>query len=605
MFQGTTPTGENLDFAGGDDDIRNLDFVKSQKSLSEFSGQILEAFTQGRERIYELQRSITDTLPNVRRLGGDIKDVASIISDVALESRRNVVANSEEIESLFVASKVLGITAKEISKSFLDVGMSIESIPEALNESMDYVQSIGGNAKTVMVDVQKNMEQMNRYQFEGGVQGLTKMAAKASMLRFEMKETFALAEKVLDPEGAIEVAGAFQRLGVAAGNLVDPFQLMNMSINDPSGLQDSLADVAKQFTEFDAETKTFKINPQGVLTLREMEKSAGLSAGSLSKMGLAASELDQRLSAVDAAGLEIVTEEDKQYLANILKLKDGVYTVTLDDGRTEQLANLQQEEFNNLIQAQKDGPKTLEDTAREQLRLDEIMLYDLKAIKAVIVGATLTSKPMTDINEVIRNAYNTATKSFETEFPKTFQTDEMRKDFEGIFNSLKPDIAKIVSSGKFKPEEILTELMSNTEGKFYETAAGSYDKLLKVSTDISTSLLSELNKNKTQPSTTTASPTTTTASYTGPITVDGPTGVNPNFSRGATPTAPQKPIEVDGDIDVNVKFQNLPTSLTPEQIAEVIKQFNMAINEGSFKRYIVNLNREESPYTSQGAPVYP
>ena len=93
-----------------------MDFVKSQKSLSEFSGQILEAFTQGRERIYELQRSITDTLPNVRRLGGDIKDVASIISDVALESRRNVVANSEEIESLFVASKVLGITAKEISK---------------------------------------------------------------------------------------------------------------------------------------------------------------------------------------------------------------------------------------------------------------------------------------------------------------------------------------------------------------------------------------------------------------------------------------------------------------------------------------------------------
>ena len=107
------------------------------------------------------------------------------------------------------------------------------------------------------------------------------------------------------------------------------------------------------------------------------------------------------------------------------------------------------------------------------------------------------------------------------------------------------------------------------------------------------------------PSTTTVSPTTTTSSYTGPITVDGPTGVNPNFSRGAAPTAPQKPIEVDGDIDVNVKFQNLPTSLTPEQIAEVIKQFNMAINEGSFKRYIVNLNREESPYTSQGAPVYP
>jgi hypothetical protein len=305
-------------------------------------------------------------------------------------------------------------------------------------------------------------------------------------------------------------------------------------------------------------------------------------------MGLAASELDQRLSAVDAAGLEIVTEEDKQYLANILKLKDGVYTVTLDDGRTEQLANLQQDEFNNLIQAQKDGPKTLEDTAREQLRLDEIMSFDLKAIKAVIVGATLTSKPMTDINEVIRTAYNTATKSFEDEFPKTFQTSEMRKEFEGIFEgvNLKEEIAKIITTGKFKPEEILTELMSNTEGKFYETATGSYDKLLKVSTDISTSLLSELNKNKTQPSTTTASPTT--SSYTGPITVDGPTGVNPNFSRGAVPAAPQNPIKIEQDVNVN--FENPPPNLTPDQInkiiQEAIKNMKMVLNEQAFKNYM-------------------
>jgi hypothetical protein len=32
-------------------------------------------------------------------------------------------------------------------------------------------------------------------------------------------------------------------LGVAAGNLVDPFALMNASINDPGALQDSLAEV--------------------------------------------------------------------------------------------------------------------------------------------------------------------------------------------------------------------------------------------------------------------------------------------------------------------------------------------------------------------------
>jgi hypothetical protein len=615
MFQ-TTPTsgaaagaagaGSSFTFAGGDSlDPRNIDFVASQKALSDYSNIVLKAFTQTRERISEIQVAITDATPNVRRLGGDIKDVSEIITQVAVESRRNVIATSEEVEKLFAIEKTLGLGADVLSKNFLDVGLSIEKIPETLEESMNYVQSIGGNARTVMKDVSDNMGQMNRYQFEGGVQGLTKMAAKASMLRFDMKETFALAEKVLDPDGAIEVAGAFQRLGVAAGNLVDPFQLMNMSINDPSGLQDSLADVAKQFTEFDAETKTFKINPQGVLTLRAMEKEAGLSAGSLSKMGLAASELDQRLSAVDAAGLEIVTEEDKQYLANILKLKDGVYTVTLDDGRTEQLANLQQEEFNNLIQAQKDGPKTLEDTAKASLRLDEISTKNIEAIKAKIVGGILTAPTMQDMNETVRRLTE---KTFNT-INKDFTTDTARKGAENIFSDLEDDIVNIIGRGNYTPDAILTELMAGSGESFATLGGDVMKKVTDISSQISQDLLTEFKNfknNTSSSSTTTASPTTTTttSSYTGPITVDGQTGVNPNFNRGSVPTAPQKPVEVDGDIDINVKFQNLPTGLTPEQIAEVIKTFNMAINEQAFKNYIININRQEIPYTSQGTTVY-
>jgi hypothetical protein len=595
---GAAGAGSSFTFAGGDSlDPRNIDFVASQKALSDYSNIVLKAFTQTRERISEIQVAITDATPNVRRLGGDIKDVSEIITQVAIESRRNVIATAEEVEKLFAIEKTLGLGADVLSKNFLDVGLSIEKIPETLEESMNYVQSIGGNARTVMKDVSDNMGQMNRYQFEGGVQGLTKMAAKASMLRFDMKETFALAEKVLDPDGAIEVAAGFQRLGVAAGNLVDPFQLMNMSINDPSGLQDSLADVAKQFTEFDAETKTFKINPQGVLTLRAMEKEANLSAGSLSKMGLAASELDQRLSAVDAAGLEIVTEEDKQYLANILKLKDGVYTVTLDDGRTEQLANLQQEEFNNLIQAQKDGPKTLEDTAKASLRLDEITTKNIEAIKAKIVGGILTAPTMQDMNETVRRLTE---KTFNT-INKDFTTDTARKGAENIFSDLEDDIVNIIGRGNYTPDAILTELMAGSGESFATLGGDVMKKVTDISSQISQDLLTEFKnfKNNTSSSTTTASPTTTTttSSYTGPITVDGQTGVNPNFNRGSVPTAPQKPVEVDGDIDINVKFQNLPTGLTPEQIAEVIKTFNMAINEQAFKNYIININR-------QGTSVY-
>jgi len=607
MFQtstasGAAPSGESFSYGGKKDDLK-IDFIESQKALSEYSNRVLEAFTQTRARVYEIQTAIADSVPNVRRLGGDIKDVSEIIGQVAIASRRNVIATAEEVEQLYAINKVLGLGAETLSNSFLDVGLGIEKIPETLEKSMTYVQSIGGNAKTVIGDVQKNMEQMNRYQFEGGVQGLTKMAARASMVRFEMKETFALAEKVLDPEGAIEVAGAFQRLGVAAGNLVDPFQLMNMSINDPSGLQDSLADIAKQFTEFDAETKTFKINPQGVLTLREMEKAAGLSAGSLSKMGLAASELDQRLSAVDAAGLKIATEEDKQYLANILKMKDGVYTVTLEDGRPEQLANLQQEDFNRLIDAQKNQPKGLEETAKASLRLDEILNNNVAAIKDAVAGGVLTAPTMQNLNESIR----TLSQKYVDRVSKDekFSTDSIRKKAEKIFGDIEGDITRIISKGTFNPNEILTELMAGSGEKLTDLGPELLKQVEGMSAEISADLLAGYSKFKNRGTTATGVSTTTSAtgiptstdttSY-GNISVLGQTGVNPNFSQGSAPGSLQKPIVVDGDIKVDVQFQNLPTNLTSEQMAEVIKAFNMAINEQSFKNYIINLNRRENSF---------
>ena len=369
-------------------------FIESSDALAQYSNDVNKFFTQGRQRMSELQTSLADTTPAVARLGGGIGDVANIISKVAVESRRNVIASTEEVEKLYAANQVLGLGADTLTKAFLDVGMGLETVGESLENSIEYIQSIGGNAQTVMKDVANNMDQMNRYQFEGGVMGLTKMAAQASMLRFDMSQTFQLAEKVLSPEGAIETAAAFQRLGVAAGTLVDPFALMNASINDPGSLQDSLVDVAKQFTYFDEKTKTFKINPQGVLTLKEMQQQTGVSAAEMSKLGLAAAELDERLSQISPS-IKFESEEDKQYLANIGAMGEGgKYIVELEDGTKKELQSLNQEEFNELIKEQKERPKDLEDIARSQMSTSKLILNDVSAIRAKIVGGIVSAGPL-------------------------------------------------------------------------------------------------------------------------------------------------------------------------------------------------------------------
>jgi hypothetical protein len=391
-------------------------FIESSDALSQYANDINKLFTQGRQRMLELQTALADTTPSISRMGGSIGDVANIIGKVATESRRNVVASTEEVEKLFAAQKVLGLGADTLTKAFLDVGAGIETIGDTLEDSINYIQSIGGNAATVMRDVTNNMDQMNRYQFEGGVQGLTKMAAQASMLRFDMNQTFQLADKVLSPEGAIETAAAFQRLGVAAGTLADPFALMNASINDPGALQDSLVDVAKQFTYFDEKTKTFKINPQGVLTLKELQTQTGVSAAEMSKLGLAAAEADKRISAVGSAGLNI-KEDDKQYLANIAKMGEGgEYEVKIrnEEGieQTRKLAELTQTEFENLIKEQRDRPKDMEEIARSQMSTSEVIKGDVSAIRAKIVGGVVSAGQVLDTKEDIRNTVTNVSGEF-------------------------------------------------------------------------------------------------------------------------------------------------------------------------------------------------
>lgn len=436
------------------------EWIAASDKLSYFANSINKTFGQGRQRMVELNQSIADALPNVNRLGGSIDDVSKTIQAVAEASRRNVVASAEDVEKLYAATKLLETDAETLSNTFLDVGIGIERIPEQLEKSMSYIRSIGGNTKQVMDDVRKNMDQMNRYQFEGGVQGLTKMAAQASMLRFNMNETFRLADKVMDPEGAVEVAAAFQRLGVSAGNLVDPFQLMNQSINDPSGLQDSLAQVSKQFTYFDEKTKTFKINPEGVMRLREIEKQTGVSAAELSKMGLAAAELDQRLSAVSGAGLKIANEEDKQFLANIAKMgAGGEYEVKLTDDKgqveTKKLSEITQQEFDKLIQEQKDGPKTLEEISRSQLTTTEIIQNDLSAIKSKIIGGVVSAGGVVSLKEQARGVVEATAGGFS----KMGTTADVRKETQTLIGSLE-ELFKDMQDPNKKGTDVMAKFLN-------------------------------------------------------------------------------------------------------------------------------------------------
>ena len=589
--------------------INSADFVEAFERVGSVAREVNNTFGQSRERINEVKVALTDALPNVVRLGGDLGAVGDTISQIAEASRRNVVANTEDVQKLYASTKVIGGSVQEIADAFLNVGVGIEQVGKQLEDSVNYVRSIGGNTKQVMGDVRANMEQMNRYQFEGGVQGLTKMAAQASMLRFDMGETFRLADKVLSPEGAIEVAAAFQRLGVSAGALADPFQLMNQSINDPSGLQNSLADVAKQFTYFDEKTKTFKINPQGVLTLREMQEQTGVSAKEMSKMGLAAAELDQRLSSINAAGLKLGSEEDKQYLANIAKMGEGgQYEVKLTNEKgelqTRKLSELTQGEFDKLIKEQKEGPKTMEEIAKSQMTISADIAGNVSAIKSAVLGGAVTQKDVLTGSEAIRKL----SSAFTGALSKNCSSPQKVRD--GMTNSFDDakELFKDIANKDVKTTDALSNYLTKFGTQLSDFSKDAQSAMIKtlqetrgqltdknaINTNAKAFIDQMLGENKNQTTKNTGNgnrPISSLIEGTNASSkVKSVVGSNNGGFRGGS-----SDVKVGGSFTITVDFKGGAENLSSSQKEEITKMLVEKWNSTETKEYIVEVSTPNNP----------
>ena len=400
------------------------DITRAITDLDVYGGAINKTFGETRQRIGDIKTALADATPRISRLGGDLASAQQAISEIALGTKRNVIATTEQTEKLYAAFKVTGVEIRGLVDGFADVGVGVGQMSKQIQDSVQYIQSIGANTKQVFGVVTQNMDQLNRYQFEGGVQGLTKMAAQASMLRFDMRETFSLADNLYKPERAIEVASAFQRLGLAVGDLADPFRLMNDSINNPQGIQDSLVNVAKQFTYLDSKTKTFKITPEGVIRLKELQEQTGVNANEMMKLGVAAKEADARISAISAIGLN-VKEEDKQLLSNISRMGDGgEYEISVKDSDTgerrwEKLTSVSQQQLEATLKEQKEGPKSLEDIARSQLDYSEMVAGDVRAIYHGFMYGFASNPTINKEGEGLRKLSDNLTGTFSDMFGKT------------------------------------------------------------------------------------------------------------------------------------------------------------------------------------------
>jgi hypothetical protein len=364
---GTTPEDKSTSRGLDDAVLSNINPTKIAEivlTLDEAASQMLKQFGQGQQMSDILRMSMAESVTSVRKLGGDVADVLKIQQEASKELGRNVVLTEETTKDLYATMKVTGQETSKIVGGMADVGISAGKATNEMLKVVNIARESGVNAQAVSGKVLDNMNALNKYNFAGGVEGLAKMAAQATALRIDMSQTLGFAEKVFNPEGAIEVAAAMQRLGVSQSSLLDPLKLMDLSQNDPAELQNQIAQMSKQFVQLGKDGH-FEIMPGAKRQLREISQAMGISYDQLTKMALGSADLDKKMKEISFPS---ATEDQKKMIANMAEMgKGGTYEIKTAEGVTKDVSQLTGPEIEALEKMANTAPPTMEELAKQQL----------------------------------------------------------------------------------------------------------------------------------------------------------------------------------------------------------------------------------------------
>ena len=359
------------------DSLSTETLKKTFKDVYDLSAQTTRQIGAGAESADSIRKNIAGSVEGIQKLGYGAQAAMKLAQEMMVTlsetTGKNTQYNDELFAKLRASSDVTGIPVEKLAATFTNLGFSLESVSEKTGKALDVARASGLNGQKVSQEMVNNMSAMDKYTFQGGIDGFTKMAAMSVQMRVGMESTLALADKLLNPESAIETAAALQRLGVVQSDLLDPMRLMNLSQNDPAELQKQIGEMTKGFTKLNEVTGQMEILPGGRERLQAIGKELSIPYTELTNMARASSELEGKLSGIKFP--EMATEEQKTLIANMTHLdKNGEYKVSvngvdksMDEFMAESTKNgeFNEEMLKQLEEANK--PKSIEDLAKEQL----------------------------------------------------------------------------------------------------------------------------------------------------------------------------------------------------------------------------------------------
>jgi hypothetical protein len=317
----------------------NEAILKQLKLESDLHTQINEGMGMTGKLSEAFRDSIIDTLPKAAMLGYDIQNISDAVTNLSEKTGKLNIIASNTLEQGFETARAFGMTLPQLTEAmgeFEKVGYGAADTLDKINNAGMKSASLGLNARKTTQDLKTNIEKLNEYGFKNGVDGLNRMVQKAAEFRMNMAETFKVAEKVMNPESAIELTANMQMLGGAIGYLNDPLKLMYMATNNVEGLQDALQGAASTLATYNTEQQRFEITGANLRRAQEMAKTLGVDYKEFTKGAIAAQERILANDTLLSKGFNI-DDKEMEFLTNLSSMKDGEMQIVIPKSLQESL----------------------------------------------------------------------------------------------------------------------------------------------------------------------------------------------------------------------------------------------------------------------------
>ena len=363
-------------------------------------------------------RTMGDAAMETTKFGVGLDENLQLMKEINDVMQTNTLLSDQQVVNMQLLARTAGVTSSEIVpivEGFRSIGVGTDDAIENIESMQKQARSYGINVGQFIKGIGANIKLLSSYNFKDGVDGLSRMVAKAQALRIDVGKTIDFADSLMDPEKAIETAAGFQMLGGAIGDLGDPFKLLQMAQTDAEGLQDAVLNMAESAVVFNEETGEFDIPVNEMYRLREAANLAGMSYQEMTDTAFKAAERTKKLDLMDTTS---VPEEFKELVTNMSNLKGGKLEVAIPvydeltggiKTLTKGVDELDNKDFEALQKQEAINNMDMKDIAVRQMTALELMAGMDASAKAATVKIGVNTKGVTDALGAL-DAYAKVTK---------------------------------------------------------------------------------------------------------------------------------------------------------------------------------------------------